>query len=72
MTLVRFLLSLPMDSLPSLNPLDMHAVVVALYTLEINGADGSLAWDFHDLHRLEYFEHDKEDAKTAIKADPCF
>jgi len=36
----------------------------ALYTLEINGADGSLAWDLHDLHRLEYFEHDKEDAKT--------
>ena len=23
----------------------------ALYTLEINGADGSLAWDLHDLHR---------------------
>ena len=36
----------------------------ALYTLEINGADGSLFWDLHDLHRLEYFEHDKEDPKT--------
>ena len=35
----------------------------ALYTLEINGADGSLFWDLHDLHRLEYFEHDKEDPK---------
>ena len=36
----------------------------ALYTLEINGADGSLFWDLHDLHRLEYFEYDKEDPKT--------
>jgi len=36
----------------------------ALYTLEINGADGSLAWDLHDLHRLEYYDYDKEDAKT--------
>ena len=36
----------------------------ALYTFEINGADGSLAWDLHDLHRLEYFDYDKEDSKT--------
>jgi predicted dehydrogenase len=29
----------------------------ALYTLEVNGADASLRWDLHDLHRLSYFEH---------------
>ncbi len=29
----------------------------ALYTFELNGADGSVAWDLHDLHRLQYFEH---------------
>ncbi|MDA1048923.1 MAG: Gfo/Idh/MocA family oxidoreductase [Planctomycetota bacterium] len=32
----------------------------ALYTLEINGEHGSLKWDLHDLHRLEYFEHGPE------------
>jgi predicted dehydrogenase len=31
----------------------------ALYTFEINGADGSLAWDLHDLHRLAYYDYDK-------------
>ena len=36
----------------------------ALYTFEINGADGSLAWDLHDLHRLDYYEYDKEDKQT--------
>jgi len=29
----------------------------ALYTLEINGANASIAWDLHDLHRLSYFDH---------------
>lgn len=29
----------------------------ALYTLEINGEHGSLAWDLHDLHRLQYFNY---------------
>ena len=29
----------------------------ALYTFEINGADASIAWDLHDLHRLQFFEH---------------
>ncbi len=29
----------------------------ALYTLEINGEHGSLFWDLHDLHRLQYFDH---------------
>jgi predicted dehydrogenase len=28
-----------------------------LYTFEINGENGSLAWDLHDLHRLQFFEH---------------
>lgn len=32
----------------------------ALYTFEINGEHGSLRWDLHDLHRLEYFSHDDE------------
>ena len=32
----------------------------ALYTLEINGEHGSLAWDLHDLHRLQYFDHRDE------------
>ncbi len=34
----------------------------ALYTLEINGEHGSLRWDLHDLHRLEYFEYGSEGA----------
>lgn len=29
----------------------------ALYTLEINGEHASLAWDLHDLHRLQWFDH---------------
>ena len=29
----------------------------ALYTLEINGEHGSLAWDLHDLNRLAWFDH---------------
>jgi len=29
----------------------------ALYTFEVNGEHGSLKWDLHDLHRLEYFDH---------------
>ncbi|MBC8352302.1 MAG: Gfo/Idh/MocA family oxidoreductase [Planctomycetes bacterium] len=32
----------------------------ALYTFEINGEHGSLKWDLHDLHRLDYFEHGDE------------
>ena len=34
----------------------------ALYTFEINGEHGSLKWDLHDLHRLEYFDHADESA----------
>jgi predicted dehydrogenase len=29
----------------------------ALYTFEINGEHASIAWDLHDLHRLEFFDH---------------
>jgi len=32
----------------------------ALFTLEINGEKASAAWDLHDLHRLEYFDHRDE------------
>lgn len=32
----------------------------ALYTFEINGEHASLAWNLHDLHRLEYFDHRDE------------
>lgn len=32
----------------------------ALYTFEINGEHASIAWDLHDLHRLQYFEHRDE------------
>ena len=32
----------------------------ALYTFEINGEKASIAWDLHDLHRLQYFEHRDE------------
>ncbi len=34
----------------------------ALYTLEINGEHGSLAWDLHDLNRLGWFDHRTEGA----------
>ena len=32
----------------------------ALYTLEINGEHASIRWDLHDLHRLEWFDHNDE------------
>lgn len=32
----------------------------ALYTFEVNGENASLKWDLHDLHRLEYFDHDDD------------
>jgi predicted dehydrogenase len=34
----------------------------ALYTFEINGEHGSIKWDLHDLHRLEWFDHRDEGA----------
>ena len=35
----------------------------ALYTLEINGEHASAAWDLHDLHRLQWFDH-KDEGRT--------
>jgi predicted dehydrogenase len=32
----------------------------ALYTFEINGENGSLKWDLHDLHRLQWFDYRNE------------
>jgi predicted dehydrogenase len=32
----------------------------AQYTFEINGENASIAWDLHDLHRMEYFDHADE------------
>jgi len=32
----------------------------ALYTLEINGEHASIAWDLHDLQRLQCFDHSDE------------
>lgn len=33
----------------------------ALYTFEINGENASLAWNLHDLHRLDLFEHEGDE-----------
>ena len=32
----------------------------ALYTFEINGEKASIKWDLHDLHRLDYFDHNDD------------
>lgn len=32
----------------------------ALYTLELNGENASVAWDLHDLHRLQLFDYADE------------
>jgi predicted dehydrogenase len=40
----------------------------ALYTLEINGADMSLFWDLHDLHRLQVFDYRDESAIRGWKS----
>jgi myo-inositol 2-dehydrogenase/D-chiro-inositol 1-dehydrogenase len=32
----------------------------ALFTVEINGEKGSVIWDLHDLHRLQFFDHRDE------------
>jgi predicted dehydrogenase len=32
----------------------------ALYTFEINGANASIKWDLHDLHRLQFFDYSDE------------
>jgi predicted dehydrogenase len=40
----------------------------ALYTFEINGANMSLKWDLHDLHRLEMFDHSDEGPQRGWKS----
>jgi predicted dehydrogenase len=35
----------------------------ALNTFEINGEHASIAWDLHDLHRLQYFDH-RDESRT--------
>ena len=40
----------------------------ALYTFEINGEHASIAWDLHDLHRLEYFDHRDESRVRAWRS----
>ena len=39
----------------------------AEYTFEINGENASIAWDLHDLHRLQYFDHRDEGALRGWK-----
>jgi predicted dehydrogenase len=34
----------------------------AEYTFEINGEHASIAWDLHDLHRMDFFDHKDESA----------
>lgn len=33
----------------------------ALFTFEINGEHASIRWDLHDLHRLEWFDHNDDE-----------
>ncbi|MDQ6631005.1 MAG: Gfo/Idh/MocA family oxidoreductase, partial [Verrucomicrobiota bacterium] len=41
----------------------------ALYTFEINGENGSLFWDLHDLHRLQVFDYKDEGKIRGWKSD---
>ena len=40
----------------------------ALYTFEINGENGSLFWDLHDLHRLQMFDYKDEGRERGWKS----
>ncbi len=40
----------------------------ALYTFEINGENASIAWDLHDLHRLQWFDYKDEPALRAWRS----
>jgi myo-inositol 2-dehydrogenase/D-chiro-inositol 1-dehydrogenase len=40
----------------------------ALHTLEINGELGSIAWDLHDMHRLQWFEHEDQESLNAWRS----
>ena len=42
----------------------------ALYTFEINGEHASIAWDLHDLHRLQYFDHRDEGRVARMAQHP--
>ena len=42
----------------------------ALYTLEINGEHGSLAWDLHDMNRLAWFDHRVRGRAARLDLDP--
>ena len=42
----------------------------ALYTLEINGEHASAFWDLHDLHRLQYFDHQDEGRRARLAEHP--
>ena len=42
----------------------------ALYTFEINGEHASIAWDLHDLHRLQYFDHRDEGMRPRLAHHP--
>ena len=44
----------------------------ALYTLEINGENASIAWDLHDLHRLQYFDHSDEGRAARLARPPYY
>jgi predicted dehydrogenase len=43
----------------------------ALYTFEINGEHASIAWDLHDLHRLQYFDHRDEGPRAGMAFGAC-
>lgn len=40
----------------------------AKYFFEINGENASIAWDLHDLHRLQYFDHRDESSLRGWKS----
>ena len=40
----------------------------ALYTFEINGEHASIAWDLHDLHRLQWFDHKDESKLRGLRS----
>ena len=42
----------------------------ALYTLEINGEHASAFWDLHDLHRIQYFDHQRRRARARLAQHP--
>ena len=43
----------------------------ALYTFEINGENASIAWDLHDLNRLDHFDHADESKVRGWRSIRC-